>query len=340
MAKVNIPSFTLNNGIQMPALGYGTWLGIREDGEFDYSGWDKMVDCISYAIDVGYRHIDTAHLYRIEPEIGQVVKKKIEEGVVKREELFITTKVWQTYSREADVEVSVRGSLRRLGLDYVDQVLVHWPLSFNEEGVDQNIDYLETWRGFETVLKKGLTRSIGVSNFNVEQLKRLIANSNVKPATNQVELNLAFGQKELVDYCTSQNIRVVAWAPFGAMIASRAAPDAKGPKMDDPTLVAIATKYNKTVTQIVLRYLYQRGIVTIPKTVTPSRVVENATIFDFQLSQEEVNDLAQFDVNYRSNRPTFWQNYAHYPFEKYDVPSSAIPKALLTWKNGKNQDID
>ncbi|XP_063391290.1 uncharacterized protein LOC134676839 [Cydia fagiglandana] len=340
MAKVNIPTFTLNNGIQMPALGYGTWLGLTPDGEFDYSGWDKMVDCISYAIDVGYRHIDTAHLYRIEPEIGQIIKKKIQDGVVKREDLFITTKVWPTYATEADAEASLRGSLRRLGLDYVDQVLVHWPMSYTQEGVDRKVDYLDTWRVFETFLKKGLTRSIGVSNFNVGQLKRLVANSNIKPVTNQVELNLAFGQKELVDYCTSQNIRVVAWAPFGAMIPSRAAPDAKGPKMDDPTLVAIAKKYNKSVTQVVLRYLYQRGIITLPKTVTPSRVVENASIFDFELSQSEFDTLAKFDINYRSNRPTYWQDLTHYPFEKYDVPPSTIPKSMLKWKNGRNQDID
>ncbi|XP_073964561.1 aldo-keto reductase AKR2E4-like [Choristoneura fumiferana] len=340
LLQVIIPSFKLNSGHEIPALGYGTWLGINDKDEFDYSDWDKMLKTLSYCIDVGYRHIDTAHLYRVEPDIGEVVNRKIKEGVVTREEMFITTKVWQHFHREADVEVSVRGSLRRLGLEYLDMVLVHWPMSISEEGVDEKIDYLETWRGFESVLSKGLVRSIGVSNFNVEQLKRLVANCKVKPAVNQVELNLAFGQKELVDYCNTQNIKITAWAPFGAMITSRAPPDAPGPRVDDLTLVAIAKKYGKTVMQVTLRYLYQRGIITIPKTVTPGRVLENASIFDFELTTSEFSTIAKFDVNYRSNRPTFWQNYTNYPFEKYDVPESPIPESLRKWKNGKNNDME
>ncbi|XP_073964633.1 aldo-keto reductase AKR2E4-like [Choristoneura fumiferana] len=338
MSKVNIPTFKLNSGYQIPVLGYGTFLGFNDKNEFDYSDWDKMLKTLSYCIDVGYRHIDTAHLYRVEPDIGEVVNRKIKEGVVTREEMFITTKVWQHFHRKADVEVAVRGSLRRLGLDYLDLVLIHWPMAISVEGVDEKIDYLETWRGFESVLSKGLVRSIGVSNFNVEQLKRLVANCKVKPAVNQVELNLAHGQKELVEYCKTQNIKVTAWAPFGAMIASRALPDAPAPRVDDPTLVAIAKKYGKTVMQVTLRYLYQRGIITIPKTVTPSRVLENALIFDFELTPSDCSALAKFDVNYRSSRPTFWQNYTNYPFEKYDVPEEAVPECQRKWKDGKTND--
>ncbi|KAI8441610.1 hypothetical protein MSG28_015178 [Choristoneura fumiferana] len=274
MSKVNIPTFKLNSGYQIPVLGYGTFLGFNDKNEFDYSDWDKMLKTLSYCIDVGYRHIDTAHLYRVEPDIGEVVNRKIKEGVVTREEMFITTKV---------------------------------------EGVDEKIDYLETWRGFESVLSKGLVRSIGVSNFNVEQLKRLVANCKVKPAVNQVELNLAHGQKELVEYCKTQNIKVTAWAPFGAMIASRALPDAPAPRVDDPTLVAIAKKYGKTVMQ-------------------------NALIFDFELTPSDCSALAKFDVNYRSSRPTFWQNYTNYPFEKYDVPEEAVPECQRKWKDGKTND--
>ncbi|KAI8441612.1 hypothetical protein MSG28_015178 [Choristoneura fumiferana] len=419
MSKVNIPTFKLNSGYQIPVLGYGTFLGFNDKNEFDYSDWDKMLKTLSYCIDVGYRHIDTAHLYRVEPDIGEVVNRKIKEGVVTREEMFITTKVegvdekidyletWRGFESvlskglvrsigvsnfnveqlkrlvanckvkpavnqvelnlahgqkelveycktqnikvtawapfgamiasralpdapaprvddptlvaiakkygKTVMQVSVRGSLRRLGLEYLDMVLVHWPMSISEEGVDEKIDYLETWRGFESVLSKGLVRSIGVSNFNVEQLKRLVANCKVKPAVNQVELNLAFGQKELVDYCNTQNIKITAWAPFGAMITSRAPPDAPGPRVDDLTLVAIAKKYGKTVMQVTLRYL---------------------------LTTSEFSTIAKFDVNYRSNRPTFWQNYTNYPFEKYDVPESPIPESLRKWKNGKNNDME
>ncbi|KAL0832744.1 hypothetical protein ABMA28_000919 [Loxostege sticticalis] len=339
MAKVNIPNFKLNNGRDIPALGYGTWLGLNDKMVFDITDLPKLVDTLSYAIDIGYRHIDTAHLYRVEPEVGQVINKKIKEGVVKREDLFVTTKVWHHYHREADVEVSVRASLRRLNLDYVDLVLMHWPMSISEDSVDEKIDYLETWRGFETVLEKGLAKAIGVSNFNVEQLKRLIANSKVVPASNQVEINLNLGQKELVEFCQAHNIVVVAYSPFGTMVPSRSTPDSPEPKLNNPTMVSIAKKHGKTVTQITLRYLFQRGIISIPKTVTKSRALENASIFDFVLDENDVKTIAEFDNGYRTVRPVFWQDYANYPFDKKDVKID-IPLALLKWKNGANLDID
>ncbi|XP_059052812.1 aldo-keto reductase AKR2E4-like [Achroia grisella] len=339
MAQLNIPTIKLNNGRDIPTVGYGTWLGLNEKSVFDTTDLPKMVDALSYAIDIGYRHIDTAHLYRVEPEVGEVINKKIKEGVVKREELFVTTKVWHHYHREADVEVSVRASLRRMNLEYLDLVLMHWPMSISQDGVDEKIDYLETWRGFESVLQKGLVKAIGVSNFNVEQLKRLLANSKVVPASNQVEINLNLGQKELVDYCQANNIVVVAYSPFGTMVPSRAQPNSPEPKLNNPTLVAIGKKYGKTVTQVTLRYLYQRGIVSIPKTVTRTRVLENASIFDFALDNEDVRTIAQFDNGYRTVVPAFWQDFTNYPFEKRPVKLE-IPLALKSWKNGANLDID
>lgn len=341
MAKVSIPTIKLNNGIEFPALGYGTWLGLNDKMEFEITDARKLQDALSYAIDIGYRHIDTAHLYRVEPEVGEVINKKIKDGVVKREDIFVTTKVWHHHHKQADVEVAVRDSLRRLNLEYVDLVLVHWPMSISLEGVDEKIDYLETWRGFEEVLKKGLTRSIGVSNFNIEQMKRLLANCNVPPAVNQIEINLNLGQKELVDYCQSKGVVVVAYSPFGTMVPSRNYPDSPEPKMDNPKMLSIAKKHGKTVTQIALRYLYQRGIVSIPKTVTKSRVLENASIFDFQLDDEDVATLAQFDNGFRTIRPLFWQPYENYPFDVVlGQEHEDIPISLLKWKNGVNGDIE
>lgn len=341
MAKVSIPTIKLNNGIEFPALGYGTWLGLNDKMEFEITDARKLQDALSYAIDIGYRHIDTAHLYRVEPEVGEVINKKIKDGVVKREDIFVTTKVWHHHHKQADVEVAVRDCLRRLNLEYVDLVLVHWPMSISQEGVDEKIDYLETWRGFEEVLKKGLTRSIGVSNFNIEQMKRLLANCNVPPAVNQIEINLNLGQKELVDYCQSRGVVVVAYSPFGTMVPSRNYPDSPEPKMDNPTMLSIAKKHGKTVTQIALRYLYQRGIVSIPKTVTKSRVLENASIFDFQLDDEDVATLAQFDNGFRTIRPLFWQPYENYPFDVVlGQEHEDIPISLLKWKNGVNGDIE
>nr|CAW30924.1 putative aldo-ketose reductase 1 [Papilio dardanus] len=340
MTKVNIPCFKLNNGLEMPALGYGTWLGLDDKMVFNIQDAPKLVEALSYAIDIGYRHIDTAHLYRVEPEIGQVVKQKIKEGVVKREDLFITTKVWQHNHREADVEKSVRASLKRLDMDYVDLVLIHWPMSISIDGVEEKIDYLETYRGLEAVLQKGLTRAIGVSNFNIEQMKRLLANCNVVPATNQIEINLNLGQKELVEYCQSKDVVVVAFTSFGTMIPSRAAPGSPQPKTDNPTMLGIAQKHGKAVTQVALRYLYQRGIATIPKSVTKNRILENASIFDFELDDKDVAEIAKFDNGYRTDVPSFWQEYDNYPFDKIPEPEKEIPLSLLKWKNGANLDID
>ncbi|XP_068621702.1 aldo-keto reductase AKR2E4-like [Battus philenor] len=340
MAKINIPTFKLNTGQEIPALGYGTWLGLDEKMVFNIQDAPKLVEALSYAIDIGYRHIDTAHLYRVEPEIGQVVKQKIAEGVVKREDLFITTKVWHHYHREADVEKSVRASLRRLDMDYVDLVLMHWPMSISEEGVDEKIDYLETYRGLEAVLKKGLTKAIGVSNFNLEQMKRLLANCNVVPASNQIEVNLNLGQKDLVDYCQSKGVFVVGYATFGTMVQSRSFPGSPEPKQDNPTMVAIAKKHGKAVTQVALRYLYQRGIGSIPKSLSKSRILENASIFDFELDKDDMAEIAKFDNGYRTDVPSFWQDYENYPFEKIANPMKGVPLSLRKWKNGANLDIE
>ncbi|KAJ0170164.1 hypothetical protein K1T71_014092 [Dendrolimus kikuchii] len=289
LLEVKIPNIKLNDGRAIPALGYGTCLGLNDKYEFVLTDVPKMVEALSYAIDIGYRHIDTAHLYRVEPEVGEVINKKIEEGVVKREEIFITAKVWNHFHREADVEKSIRDSLRRLNMDYVDLALIHWPVSISQDGVDENIDYLDTWRGLEAVLKKGLAKSIGVSNFNLEQMKRLLANCVIPPATNQVEINLNLGQKELVEYCQANDVHIIAFSPLGTMVPTRSPPNSPEPKLNNPTMLEIAGRYGKTVTQVALRYLYQRGIVSIPKTVTKSRVLENASIFDFELDKVDID---------------------------------------------------
>nr|XP_034838520.1 aldo-keto reductase AKR2E4-like [Maniola hyperantus] len=327
MSKVKIPTFKLNNGLDIPALGYGTWVGLNDKQEFMSEEIPKLAEAMSYAIDVGFRHIDTAHLYRVEPEVGQVVAQKLQEGVVKRDELFITTKVWNNNHRPADVEKSVKGSLKRLGLDYIDCVLMHWPMSISEDGVDEKIDYVDTWRGFESVLKQGLVKTIGVSNFNVEQLTRLLANASVVPAINQVEINLNLGQKDLVDFCKKQNIQVVAYTPFGSFY--RDAPAGAATSHDDPILTRIAGKHGKTVPQVVLRYLYQRGIVSIPKSLTKSRILQNGSIFDFELDVEDLKTLEKFNNNYRTVLNSFWQHYENFPFEKIDGEIPESPPTLL-----------
>nr|AEW46859.1 seminal fluid protein CSSFP010 [Chilo suppressalis] len=341
MAKVDIPTFKLNNEKEIPALGYGTWLGLDEKTNFITEDIPKMMDALSNAIDIGYRNIDTAHLYRVEPGVGEVINRKIKEGVIKRENVYVTSKIWHQYHRETDVEVSVRASLRRLNLAYLDLILIHWPMSITEDGVDEKIDYLETWRGCESVLEKGLVKAIGVSNFNIEQMKRLVTNCKVVPASLQIELNLNLGQNELVEFCHANGIIVVAYSPFGTMVPSRQTPNSPEPKLNNPTMLEIAKKHDKTVTQITLRYLFQRGIVSIPKTVTKSRVLENAQIFDFTLDENDMNTLAEFDNGYRTVRPLFWQEFANYPFDKLPgLGQMEIPLSLRKWKNGAKLDID
>ncbi|KAI5635062.1 aldo/keto reductase family domain-containing protein [Phthorimaea operculella] len=236
LPQVKIPFTMLNNGLSMPVLGYGTWMGLDDKLEFNYCDVPKLPEVLSYAIDVGYRHIDTAHLYS-------------------REDLFITTKVWQHNHCPADVVKSCCDSLRRLGLEYVDQILMHWPMAIDQNGCDMKIDYIDTWKGFEQVYDMKLARSIGVSNFNVDQLDRLLKCCRIKPQVNQVEINFNLGQKCLVDYCQTNGIVVVAYSPFGTMIPSRNFPNSPDPKIDNSILKQIARSHNKTVPQIALRYL-------------------------------------------------------------------------------------
>ncbi|CAK1549027.1 unnamed protein product [Leptosia nina] len=340
MSKVKIPNFKLNNGLEIPALGYGTWLGVNDKIEFRIEDAPKLVEAMLYAIDLGYRHFDTAHLYRVEPEVGFAVRKKIEEGVVKREDIFVTTKIWQHNHRLADAEASVRASLRRMGLDYIDLVVIHWPMAINEDGIDEKIDYLETYRGLENAYNAGLVKAIGVSNFNVEQMRRLLANCTIRPAVNQIQVNLNLLEKDLVSLCQAEDVLVVSYSSFGGMTKAydKTSPE---PKIDNPIMTRMANKYGKSVTQLVLRFLYQKRIATIPKSLTKSRILENASIFDFDIDSEDVATLEKFDCGYRSDRPIFWQDYTHYPFEKIEnVPSMEIPLALRKWKNGANLDID
>ncbi|XP_050673715.1 aldo-keto reductase AKR2E4-like [Leptidea sinapis] len=343
MAKVQvkIPTFKLKSGEEIPAVGFGTWLGLDEKLEFKIKDAPKMLEAVMYAIDVGYRHIDTAHLYRVEPEVGYAVRKKIEEGVVKREDLFITTKVWQHNHRPEDVEASVRASLKRMGLQYLDQVLIHWPMAISEEGVDEKIDYLETYRGLEAVLKKGLTRYIGVSNFNLDQMKRLLANCSVKPTSNQIQVNLNLLEDDLVKYCQENDVLVVSYTSFGSMISSRTSPGTPEPRWDSPIMHEMSKKYGKTASQIALRFLYQRGIATIPKSLTPSRIIENASIFDFNIDEADIATLEKFNCGYRTECPVFFQNYTHYPFDKVEnININEVPISLRKWKNGANLDIE
>lgn len=308
-----IPNLTFYNGQKIPVLGLGTYQSVSGDVE----------RAVMEAINLGYRHIDTAFFYHNEAEIGKAIQAKIQDGTVKREDLFITTKLWNNFHKQEKVVPTCKKSLENLGLSYVDLYLVHWPFAFRDgddlmpQDADGNIitcdiDYLETWRGMEECLNLGLAKNIGVSNFNIEQLTRLLDAAKIKPVNNQVEASVNVNQKPLIEFCKKNNITVTAYSPLGqpgnkAGISNN---------LDHPKIVELSKKYNKTTAQIGLRYVVQQGAAVIPKTVTPSRLKENMDIFDFSLTDEEVAAIAAVGNGQRICRFAAIKNHKYYPFEK------------------------
>ncbi len=259
----------LHNGVQIPQLGLGVYL--VEEGK-------TIVDTVKTAIQLGYRSIDTAAFYANEEGVGQAIK----ESAIAREELFITTKLWNDdHGYDATLN-AFETSLKKLDLEYIDLYLIHWP------GKDK---YIESWKAFERLYEEGLVKAIGVSNFHEHHLERLMANANEKPTVNQVELHPRLAQEELRQYCKEKDIKVEAWSPL-----------ARGQLLNEPTIKYIANKHGKSPAQIILRWHLQNDIIVIPKSVSPTRLKENADIFDFQLSMDEMNQIDQLNMNERTGK--------------------------------------
>ncbi|MEK3793698.1 aldo/keto reductase [Paenibacillus sp. FSL R7-0204] len=256
---MNLKSTTkLANGVEMP------WFGL---GVFKVQEGQEVIDSVKAAIKAGYRSIDTASVYGNEEGVGQAIR----ESGVAREELFITTKVWNTEQGYDSTLAAFDQSLSKLGLDYADLYLVHWPI---------RAKYKDTWRALEKLYTDGKVRAIGVSNFQIDHLEDLLADANVKPMVNQVELHPLLNQQELREYCKAQGIQIEAWAPL-----------AQGHLLDNEVLADIAAHHNKTLPQVILRWDLQNRIVTIPKSVKEERIIANADIFDFELSEEEISRI-------------------------------------------------
>ncbi|MFC7303362.1 aldo/keto reductase [Streptomyces monticola] len=266
MSKV--PTITLNNGVAMPQLGFGVWQVPDNEAQ----------TAVGTALDAGYRSIDTAAIYGNEEGTGQALTAS---GIA-REELFVTTKLWNS---EQGYDATLRAfdtSLDKLGLDYVDLYLIHWPLPAKDS-------YVDTYKAFEKIYADGRAKAIGVSNFLPEHLERLIGETSVVPAVNQIELHPQLQQAASREFHAQHGIATEAWSPLG---------QGKG-LLDVPTVVAIAQKHGKTPAQVVLRWHLQLGNVVIPKSVTPSRIQENIDVFGFELDDEDLGAIAALDEGKR-----------------------------------------
>ncbi|XP_026470008.1 1,5-anhydro-D-fructose reductase-like [Ctenocephalides felis] len=269
-------------------------------------------EIVKYAIDVGYRHFDTAYVYQNEDEVGQGIKSKIKEGKVKREELYITSKLWNTFHRPDLVRTSLLESLENLQLDYVDLYLMHWPMAFKEgkklrpivgkKVQFSDVDYLDTWNEMENLYHNGLASNIGVSNFNSNQLKRLLKNCNIKPVTNQVELNPYINQKCLQRFCKGLNIITTAYSPLGspARISNNHGMLQHTTKLlQNKWLIERAKELEKSPAQICLRWSLQCGNIVIPKSSNKEHVATNFKVFDFELCPEDMEKIDNLNRNER-----------------------------------------
>lgn len=318
---------TLSDGRRMPLIGLGT------SGLFGSRAGEPGYDALMAALRCGYRFIDTATLYENEASVGRALADAISEGLVKREELFICTKVWCTAHKRSSVVRACRESLERLQLDYVDLYLIHWPVAYEEEAGHwmnpkdletgklrySGTHFTETWLGMEDAKELGLVRSIGLSNFNHSQIDEILAMPcRHRPVVNQVECHPYLSQAKLLDYCNKQAIVLTAYCPLGSpnTCAKLAGPD-KPPLMADPTIRAIAERHGKSAAQVLVRFQVQRGVSVIPKSGTPRRIEENIGVLDFELSVDEMEQLLGLNKDMRYCLDTageFISDHPLYPF--------------------------
>ncbi|GET17643.1 2,5-diketo-D-gluconic acid reductase [Ligilactobacillus agilis] len=254
----------LSNGVTIPGLGYGTYQTPPEDA----------YRAVTDALAVGYRHIDTAALYGNESGVGQAVK----DSGLKREEVFITSKLWNTERGYDKAMAAFEKTLAELGTDYLDLYLIHWPANEKQFGQEAAALNLDTWRAFEDLYKAGKIKAIGVSNFMPNHLEALLAQAEIKPMVNQIEVHPGWPQTEAIRYCQRNDILVEAWAPLGEAAA-----------LSNPVLAKIAAKYNHTPAQVCLRWEIQQGILPLPKSVHKERMAENTKLFDFELTEDEMD---------------------------------------------------
>lgn len=262
--------FKLNNQVEIPSIGFGTWQ--TPDGE-------TAVKAIKEALEHGYRHIDTAAIYKNEKGVGEGIKA----SNVKREELFVTSKLWNTERGYESTLKAFDKTLSDLQLQYLDLYLIHWPANAQQFENWKELN-AETWRAMEKLQKDGKIKSIGLSNFLSHHLEALFETATILPAVNQIEYHPGFTQQECVDFCKAKKIQVEGWSPLG-----------RGEVLENKTLKQIASKYNKSVAQVCIKWALQNEVVPLPKSVTPSRIKENIEVFDFDISAADMEIINQLE---------------------------------------------
>ena len=309
-------SIKLNSGYEMPLVGFGCWKVSN----------DTCADQIYNAIKVGYRLFDGAMDYGNEKEVGQGLKKALDEGLVSREELFITSKLWNNYHDPKNVPVALEKVLKDLGLDYIDLYLIHFPIAFKfvpieekyppgfycgdgDKFIYEDVPLAETWKALEKLTKTGKVKSIGISNFNGGLIYDLLRGAEIKPAVLQIEHHPYLQQPNLVEYVQSQGIAITAYSSFGPLsfveLNHQKALDT--PKLfEHKSIQSIADAHKKTPAQILLRWATQRNIAVIPKSNNPDRLHQNLVINDFDLTKDQVDEISKLDIGLRFNNPWDW----------------------------------
>jgi 2,5-diketo-D-gluconate reductase A len=266
----SIPNITLNNGQTIPQFGFGVFQIQPKD----------TVAAVSAALEAGYRHIDTAEMYGNEAEVGEAIAR----SGLDRGDVFVTSKLSNDAHEPDAAREAFDGTLKALGVDYVDLFLIHWPLPTRYDG-----DFVSTWKTLEEFYREGRARSVGVSNFQPQHLRRLHGESDIIPAVNQIEAHPYLTQDDVRTFCAEHQIAVEAWSPLG-----------KGGVLDDPVVTRIAERIGRTPAQVVLRWHIQRGDIVFPKSVTPDRIRENIDIFDFELPGADANEITLLNKNERT----------------------------------------
>nr|XP_039248178.1 aldo-keto reductase family 1 member B1-like [Styela clava] len=316
LVNMSCPSVDLNTGQQMPIVGLGT----------SKSPGATIRNVVKDALNAGYRHFDCAYVYQNEMDIGDVIQNYILKGKLGRENLFISSKLGCSFGHPSHIHDAYQKTLKNLRLEYLDLFYIHWPFALKYTGpdnlfpsdehgnllFDEKTDFIDTWRELEKLYTSEKVKAIGLCNFNISQIQRILDECNITPAVHQFECHPYLGQQALVDFCHSKNISVVGYSPLCS--SDRPNLPANVSIFNEGILKTLAAKYKKSVGQIILRYQIQRGITVIPRSTNATRIADNINIFDFELSDEDISSINELDRGIRIMYPDKFSTHKHFPF--------------------------